>query len=163
MKLIQEFDATNIDIDIDKIYRFAHRDYKSQFSSQSYFGIHILEYWTQDFVRNGEDILQFYSANENDVENFLSFQLRILQLSQEDDYRIKDFREFLHGLHTKPISANLFMDKLKLQYSIIKQPDETIIDIEPKDCVMLIEEWNDIFGACKTVNGYFGFNWTTSA
>jgi len=38
-----------------------------------------------------------------------------------------------------------------------------IIDIEPKDCVMLIEEWNDIFGACKTVNGYFGFNWTTSA
>jgi len=97
MKLIQEFDATNIDNDIDKIYRFAHRDYKSQFSSQSYFGIHILEYWTQDFVRNGEDILHFYSTNENDVENFLSFQLRILQLSQEDDYRIKDLGNFYMG------------------------------------------------------------------
>ncbi len=163
MEIIQVFETTNINADIDIIYKFARRDYKSQFSSQSYFGVQILEYWSQDFVGNGEDIIHFYSADIDDVDNFFLFQLRILQLAQEDDYRVNEFRTFLQGLRPKPICARFFVDELRQHYSMIKQLDNTIIDIEPKDCVMLIEKWNDIFGVCKTVNGYFGFNWVTSA
>ena len=163
MEIIEVFETTNINADIDIIDKFAHRDYKSKFSSESYFGVQILEYWSQDFVEICEDIIHCYSADIDYVDNFFLFQLRILQLSQEDDYRINEFRSFLQELRPKPICARLFIDELRQHYSMIKQVDNTIIDIDPKDCVMLIEEWNDIFCVCKTVNGYFGSNGFTSA
>jgi len=157
-----EFERIWNDRNIEHVFHFGNRKEKSSFHGEEYWGLSILEYWTSDLVRNGEDCITFYRCVA-DAMGMNEFLIRVLALNEEDSFILAEFSEQIETLIVKGIEVDSFHKRLDEFVSIIKEPESFLTSFRAKMAYSLREKWNDVIYACEFDGEYFAFNWATSA